>query len=134
MSASRRDSAPALRFRLFDLLVVVGVGVAATFPLGVIWSYVRIGTVVPVFVREAQFAVAVVALVVWTVRNRSGGPIEEVDDEGDVPLPAPSTRAALYRRLTGADATAEETLGADAHTLALAVALFGLSIGIELVV
>lgn len=125
--------APERSFQVFDVVLVVGIAVLVSYGVGMVWSSLRVGSVVWLFVREAQFAVAVVAFVVWTVQNRSGGPIEEVDDEATFPLPAPSRRVTAYRTLTGdSEVSIEDAPSADTHVFALGLALVSLSIGVEL--
>lgn len=120
-------------FQTFDVLVVVACGVLASVAVGAVWSYVRVGAVIGLFVREWLFVVSMLAFGLWAVRNRSGGRIDEVNDEGTVPVPPPDSRVAAYRRLTGdRGVTASDALETDAYLFAVAVALFGLSIGVEL--
>lgn len=130
--AAGSDGRPR-RFQAFDVVVVVTCAVLGSLVVGSIWSYVRVGAVTGTFVREALFVLSMIAFGLWAVRNRSGGRIEEVDDDGTVPVPSPTDRVTAYRRLTGDDGvTIEDALESDAYLFAVAVALFGLSIGVEL--
>lgn len=65
---------PHRQFQLFDVFVVALVVVALSYLLGSIWSIYRVNTVTPIMIREAQFLLGIVVLLIWTVREAGNRP------------------------------------------------------------
>lgn len=130
------EAEPRSVFQAVDLLVVVVGAVVAVSLVGLLWSVLRVGSVRPAYVREAQFLAGLAVLLVWTVRNRSGRGPGARDGSGRVGPPDGSAprRIQLVRRLAGGRrATADDAAGTDAYLLATGVVLLALSLGVELV-
>jgi hypothetical protein len=108
-----------------DLLLVVVPAVVVSLLGGTIWSYARVGSVAPPFVREAQFLAAILVLAIWVIRNRSVDP-----GGGEEEYPSPSL--SLYRRLSDGPVADPNGPPLDAYLLAVAIALIALSVGVEL--
>jgi len=76
-------------FYALDLAVTAGLAAAASLPLGLAWSRLRVGGIDPVYVREAQFIVGLLALLVATVASRPTRPTRS-DRSGRDPDSAPA--------------------------------------------
>lgn len=130
----RRD--PFVRFpsrvlQATDMAVSVLFALSVSVAVGVAWSYVRTGAVIGPFVREGQFVIALVGFASWTVRNRSGGQIDEVESQRSLLVLPRSARSRLNPVLrTEPDDSA--MLNDDAHLFASACAVGAASIGVEI--
>ena len=132
-----RSSDVSLLFSAFDVAVVVTVVVVASIVVGAAWSYLRIGFFAWPFVREAQFTIGLVVLVYWTIANRPGGRIRELQstEKRTFGVPNPEHRVALYGRLVGRGSpTVGDAPGRDVHILVIGLSLLVVSVGIELLV
>ena len=132
-----RSSGGPLVFLVFDVAVVVAVFMVASVAVGIIWSYLRIGFFAWPFVREAQFTIGLFVLVYWTIANRPGGRIRELqrNEKRTFGPPRPEHRVALYRRLIDRGSPdVEDVPGRDVHILAIGLSLLAVSVGVELVV
>lgn len=135
-SDSRSSDAPLL-FSAFDVAVVVTVVVVASIVVGAVWSYLRIGFFAWPFVREVQFVIGLVVLVYWTIANRPGGRIRELQsaEKRTFGVPKPEHRVALYGRLVDhGSPTVGDAPGRDVHLLVVGLSLLVVSVGIELLV
>lgn len=118
-----------------DLLVVVGGAVVVVSAGGVLWSYLRVGSARPAYVREAQFLAGLAVLLAWTVRNRTDRRPGEVVEgaDGTAATGPQSWRFRAYNRLAGeTTASVNDTVGTDAYLLAIGLVLLALSLGGEL--
>lgn len=113
-----------------DVVVSVLVALSVSAAIGVGWSYLRTGAVLGPFVREAQFVVALVGFASWTLRNRSGGQIDEVESQRSLLVLSRSARSRL-NPVTRDDPSDEAPLNDDAHLFASACAVGVASIGVE---
>lgn len=121
-------------YRAIDRLVVVGGALVAVSAGGVAWSYLRVGSVAPTYVREAQFVAGLLVLLAWTVRNRPGRRAGGGDRSrhGTTPSDPPSRRFEVYRRLAGGPPVRmRESPALDGYLLLLGVLLLVLSLGGE---
>lgn len=114
---------------------VCGVAIAAVAlvtALGVPWSLLRVGSIRPTFVREAQFLVGLVALAAWTVRNRR---VRRHTESGSDARP---NQLAEHPHGRTGDAGAvpandlDETAGHDTSLLVTGLLLVAVSLGGEL--
>ena len=112
---------------LADVVLVIGLVLLGSVAVGSLWSYARTGQFSWLFVREAQFIGAVIGFILWAVRNRSGGQIDEVADERSLLIPPVSIRLRL-NPLSGSD---DDVYGDDAHLFLTSLALAVASIGVE---
>jgi hypothetical protein len=113
-----------------DVVVSVLVALSVSAAIGVGWSYLRTGAVLGPFVREAQFVVALVGFASWTLRNRSGGQIDEVESQRSL-LVLPRSARSRLNPVTRDDPSDEAPLNDDAHLFASACAVGVASIGVE---
>jgi len=71
------------RFHALDLATTAGLAAAASLPLGLAWSGLRVGGIDPTYVREAQFVLGLLALLVATVASRPTRPGSGPESEGE---------------------------------------------------
>lgn len=115
-----------------DVVVSVLVALSVSAAIGVGWSYLRTGAVLGPFVREAQFVIALVGFASWTLRNRSGGQIDEVESQRSL-LVLPRSARSRLNPVTRAEPSEDAPLNDDAHLFASACAVGVASIGVEII-
>ncbi|MCU4750860.1 hypothetical protein OB919_02495 [Halobacteria archaeon AArc-curdl1] len=113
---------------LADVALVIGLVLLGSVAVGALWSYARIGQFSWLFVREAQFIGAAIGFIMWVIRNRSGGQIDEVADETSLLIPPVSIRL----RLNPLTRNEDDVYGDDAHLFLTSLALALASVGVEI--